>query len=173
METSTLRKVGHATTDPIAARPTHNWSMKVSVSVRLPLSLEDAWAKLSDLPDHVNWMADAERIDFENNQSSGEGTVMHVLTKVGPLSTIDVIKVVDWIPPNLIGVKHTGLFTGEGRFLIDEMSDEATLFTWEEEIIFPWYLGGALGAAVAKPVLTAVWKRNLSRLRQSVEESQP
>ena len=142
--------------------------MQVSVSVRLPLSVEEAWTKLSDLSDHANWMADAERIDFETDQRSGVGTVMHVLTRVGPFKTVDVIKVVDWVPPNLIGVEHVGLFTGEGRFLIDRMSDEATLFTWEETIRFPWYLAGPLGAAVAKPILTAIWKRNLRRLRDSI-----
>ncbi len=143
--------------------------MQVSVSVRLPLSVDAAWAKLSDLEDHVNWMADAERIEFEGEQRSGPGVVMNVLTRVGPFTTTDVIKVVDWVPPNLIGVRHTGLFTGEGKFLIDRMAPDVTLFTWQEKIFFPWWLGGPVGAAFAKPILTAIWKRNLARLKASVE----
>ncbi len=143
--------------------------MQVSVSVRLPLSIQQAWQKLSDLEDHVNWMADAERIDFEGDQRSGAGVVMNVLTRVGPFTTTDVIEVVEWDPPRLIGVEHTGLFTGRGRFLLDATDDRDTLFTWEEEIIFPWYLGGPFGAAVAKPVLSLIWKRNLARLKGSLE----
>ncbi|MBT8199750.1 MAG: SRPBCC family protein [Acidimicrobiia bacterium] len=143
--------------------------MQVSVSVPLQVSIGEAWEKLSDLEDHVNWMADAERIDFEGELRSGPGVTMHVLTRIGPFSTTDVIKVVEWEPPRLIRVDHTGLFTGHGAFHLAPMGDSATLFTWEEEILFPWYLGGPIGAGFAKPVLTLVWKRNLSRLRRSVE----
>jgi hypothetical protein len=35
--------------------------------------------------------------------------------------------------------------------------------------VFPWYLGGPLTALLAAPVLAAIWKRNLSRLKSQLE----
>jgi hypothetical protein len=45
------------------------------------------------------------------------------------------------------------------------------VFTWSETLQFPWWMGGAAGARVARPVLAAVWRRNLRRLRTRVEET--
>ena len=44
-----------------------------------------------------------------------------------------------------------------------------TRFTWNERLRFPWWLGGAVGARLAKPVLRAIWRRNLRRLKAIVE----
>ena len=41
-----------------------------------------------------------------------------------------------------------GLVTGTGRFTLEPLDDgRRTRFTWEEELTFPWWLGGPLGAA--------------------------
>ena len=39
-----------------------------------------------------------------------------------------------------------------------------TRFVWRERLRFPWWLGGPLGAFVARPVLRRVWRRNLRNL---------
>ena len=108
-------------------------------------------------------MADAESIEFMGDQRSGVGTTMSVLTKVGPLQTTDVIRVLVWDPPQSIGVRHEGLVTGEGEFRLRPI-EGGTRFVWMEELVMPWYFGGRLGALVAKPVLAAIWRRNLKRL---------
>lgn len=140
----------------------------ITVSVDLPVGLERAWEKVSDLPDHVNWMADADAIEFEGEQRSGVGTVMNVLTRVGPLSTTDRIEVTHWEPRRRIAVDHRGLVQGTGEFRLEPAGEDATRFVWEERLRFPWWLGGPVAAWAAKPVLALIWRRNLDRLRQQL-----
>lgn len=136
---------------------------KIEVSIDIPHPPSVVWADVEKLETHVEWMVDAETIEFEGQTKRGVGTVMRVLTKVGPLQTVDVIRVVGWDPPHSIAVRHEGLVTGEGEFRLEETSS-GTRFVWVEILTMPWYFGGRLGSVVAKPVLEAVWRRNLRTL---------
>jgi carbon monoxide dehydrogenase subunit G len=109
-------------------------------------------------------MADARSIEFLSGSRSGPGTRMAVDTRFGPLRTRDVIEITGWEPERRIAVRHRGLFTGAGEFRLED-HDGGTRFTWTEEIRFPWWLGGRLGALAARPLFGWVWRRNLGRLR--------
>ncbi len=135
----------------------------VTVSVDLPKDPETVWEDVSQLETHVEWMADAESIEFQSEQRRGTGVVMRVLTRVGFIRTADVIRVVSWDPPHSIGVVHEGLVTGTGEFRLDAI-DGGTRFTWDEKLRLPWFLGGPIGSVVARPILAWVWRRNLRRL---------
>ncbi len=136
---------------------------KIEVSVDIPQPPSVVWADVERLETHVEWMADADSIEFIGEQRRDVGTVMQVLTKVGPLRTNDVIRVVGWEPGRSISVRHEGLITGTGEFLLETI-ESGTRFVWREHLEMPWYFGGPAGALAAKPVLTWVWRRNLSRL---------
>lgn len=110
-------------------------------------------------------MADAETITFEGEKRRGVGTIMLVLTKVGPFRTRDVIRITSWEELRSIGVVHEGLVTGSGEFTLEPTSS-GTRFVWREDLTMPWYLGGRIGATVASPVLAWVWRRNLRRLAE-------
>ena len=63
-----------------------------------------------------------------------------------------------------IGVRHVGLVTGTGRFMLRRARRPArTRLTWDEDLRFPWWLGRRAGAVVAAPALRAVWRGNLRR----------
>ena len=62
----------------------------IEVSIRIDRSLHDVWDQVSRLEDHADWMMDVESITFLDNQTSGIGTTMDVLTRVGPFTTTDV-----------------------------------------------------------------------------------
>ena len=136
---------------------------KVRVEIELPVSPEAVWADISQLATHVEWMADAESIEFLTDSRQGVGTRIRVATRVGPFRTADLMEFTAWEPPRLMAVSHQGLFTGEGRFVCEPTSN-GSRFHWEETIRFPWYLGGPLGAWFARPVLGTIWRRNLRRL---------
>lgn len=141
----------------------------IEVSVEIQAPLEAVWAAAADLGSHTEWMTDAESITFITARQRGLGTRMEVATRIGPLRTKDVMEVTEWEDRRRIGVRHTGLVTGQGAFELEEIDPATTRFTWRERLTFPWYLGGPLIARVAAPVLGAVWKRNLKRLKSRLE----
>ena len=141
---------------------------KVVVAVQIPRSPEEVWADLEQLETHVEWMADAERIDFVGEQRRGVGTTMRVLTKVGPIRTTDVIRVRGWEPPRSIAVRHEGIVAGEGEFVLIP-SRSGTRFVWTEDLAIPWYLGGPVAGVIVSLILAVVWRRNLKRLAARFE----
>lgn len=138
--------------------------MGVTVAVLIEAPLEKVWEAAADLASHVEWMADAERIDFPTPQRTGVGTRMEVLTRIGPFTISDEMEVTGWDPPHRIAVRHQGLVTGEGEFRLDPVAG-GVVFTWRETLHFPWFLGGPVGASLTQPFFRWIWRRNLTRLR--------
>ena len=144
---------------------------RVRVSVVIDARPAEVWWAVEDIAGHVAWMADAEAIRFTTPQRAGVGTTFECDTKVGPLRVTDRMTITEWRPGRTMGVRHTGLVTGEGRFTLRRSRRGRTRFTWEERLRFPWWFGGPVGALLATPVLRAVWRGNLRRLRAQVEGS--
>jgi hypothetical protein len=124
---------------------------------------EAVWDDVRRIDTHVEWMADAVSIAFRTAQRQGVGTEFTCLTRIGPLRTTDVMRVTEWDPPSVLGIEHRGAVRGRGRFTL-RAAPGGTRFCWEEELRFPWWMGGPLGAQVARPLLRRVWARNLERL---------
>jgi hypothetical protein len=108
-------------------------------------------------------MKDVIAILFAGEQRRGVGTRIDVDTRLGPLRTIDRIEFVRWEPGVAMGVSHKGLIGGCGDFTLASGGD-ATTVTWREELEFPWYFGGRLGLALARPLLRRMRRGNLTRL---------
>jgi len=143
---------------------------QINVSVRIAAPVPRVWKEAADLGSHAEWMAEAESIVFQSDQRSGVGTRMSVSTKVGPLRTHDIMEVIGWNEGESIAVRHEGLVTGEGIFILSPHGEE-TVFTWSERLKFPWYFGGRLTARAAAVVLRRIWRNNLERFRRRVESS--
>lgn len=137
---------------------------RIRVSVTLDAPPGVVWADLSQVASHQEWMLDAVAIRFLPGPTHGVGTTFECDTKVGPLRLTDVMEVTSWEAEREMGVVHRGVVTGTGRFVLSSKRRRRTRFTWQEELAFPWWLGGRVGAFAAKPVLAAVWRRNLANL---------
>lgn len=137
---------------------------KLRVSTTIDAPPDEVWDDVSDLASHVEWMHDARAITFTSERSSGVGTTFDCETRVGPFGLTDRMEVTSWVRGREIGVRHVGLVTGVGRFTIRRLRRGRTRFTWTERLRFPWWMGGPVGAVVARPVLRRVWKRNLRSL---------
>ncbi len=144
---------------------------RICVATDYDAAPEAVWAAIDQVDTHVDWMADAETIRFVTEQTEGVGTRYECVTRIGPFRLTDRMEITEWEPGRAMGVRHTGLVTGTGRFTISPLgSGDRSRFTWEEDLTFPWWLGGPVGSAVAGPtVMRRVWVANLERLRPLVE----
>ncbi len=137
--------------------------MSIRVATTIDAPPEVVWSNLADVGSHVEWMLDAEAIRFTSPQRQGVGTTFDCDTRLGPFRLTDRMEVTEWDEGRVMGVRHAGLVKGEGRFTLAPVDGgHHTRFTWEERLAFPWSLTG--------PVLAAIWRRNLRRLKRSVEQ---
>ena len=146
---------------------------EIRVAIEIDATPARVWAVVEPVENHVDWMHDAVAIRFTGKQTRGVGTEFLCDTKVGPIKLVDRMEITEWVPGEVMGVRHIGLVTGSGRFTLEPIDlDRRTRFVWQEELTFPWWLGGPIGAYIGgKVVLRAIWKRNLRGLKRLVEES--
>ena len=140
----------------------------MSVGTTVAASPRQVWEHIADVRSHVGWMKDAAAIRLVGGAANQVGAIYEVDTRVGPLRLLDVVEVTEWDEARSMGVRHAGLVTGTGRFTL-RRHDAGTRFEWEEELVFPWWMGGPPGALLGSLVLKQVWKRNLRTLRHQVE----
>ncbi|MEM9652586.1 MAG: SRPBCC family protein [Actinomycetota bacterium] len=143
----------------------------VVVSITIEKTPAEVWADVRDIASHVTWMQDAVEIRFLTDQTEGVGTRFECDTKVGSLGLTDVKEITSWVNEQRMGVQHVGLVEGIGEFTLTAIAPDRTEFRWEEDLSFPWWMGGPFGAFVARPVLKFIWKRNLLRLKGRLEAS--
>jgi uncharacterized protein YndB with AHSA1/START domain len=143
---------------------------RIAVAVDIDAPPDTVWHAVEPIERHVEWMADAVAIRFETDQTRGVGTRFLCDTRVGPLRLTDRMTITEWSPGAAMGVAHTGVVTGRGRFTLTPLDGQRTRFAWEEELHFPWWLGGRLGELVGgQLVMRAIWRRNLRRLAAVIE----
>jgi uncharacterized protein YndB with AHSA1/START domain len=142
----------------------------IVVSVVIDAPPSRVWQELETIERHVDWMVDAVAIRFTTDGHRGVGTRFDCDTKVGPAKLVDQMEITEWEPDHAMGVRHVGLVTGAGRFVLQPTVGGGTLVTWSEELDFPWWLGGRLGSALGgRLVLARLWRRNLQTLKGIVE----
>jgi len=129
------------------------------------------WEELRHIDRHVDWMADAAAIDFTSAARQGEGVTFTCLTRIGPFRLRDRMTTTAWIDGWEMGVRHDGIVAGSGRFTLRPRRRGRTRLTWDEQLRFPLWMGGRVGALVARPVLRAIWRGNLRRLAAIVERT--
>lgn len=144
---------------------------KVNVAVTIDAPPEGVWTEVARVERHVDWMTDAVEIMFTSRSRRGEGTSFDCLTKVGPIRLTDHMEVTEWVEGRSIGVRHTGMVTGSGRFTLDDAGAGRTRFSWKEVLRYPVWLGGPVGGVVGDKVMARIWRRNLQNLKALVERN--
>lgn len=140
----------------------------IAVEIVIDAPASFVWSDVEDITTHVDWMQDAAAIRFLSDTTRGIGTRFECDTVVGPFKLTDVMEITEWEDARRMGVRHQGIVGGTGVFSLTP-SGSATVFSWVEELDFPWYFAGPVGASVARPVLKAIWRGNLRRLKKRIE----
>ena len=143
----------------------------IRVAIDINASTQRVWEVVEPIERHIDWMEDAVAIRFKTDQTRGTGTEFYCDTKVGPIKLVDEMKITSWVPEKAMGVTHTGVVTGTGEFTLEALSPSSTRFVWTEVLVFPWWLGGKLGALVGgQIVMKAIWRKNLRILKKLAEQ---
>ncbi len=145
---------------------------RIGLTVMISAPPAAVWASVSNLASHTEWMQDAVAIRFVSDATTGAGVVMDCDTRIGPLQVTDRLVVTEWDEGRMIAIRHEGAVIGTGRFVLAAAGPDRTMFSWTEDLRFPWWMGGPLGAAAARPVLTWTWRRSLAALRRQIEGAQ-
>ena len=74
------------------------------------------------------------------------------------------MEIVEWEPERR-WAETLRIVSGVGHFTLTPISS-GTRVSWYESIELPLRFGGKLGERIAKPLLTAIWRRNLRSLRK-------
>ena len=153
----------------------------VTVSIDLDATPLEVWAFVEPIERHVDWMTDAVAIRFQTEQTRDVGTAFLCDTRIGPIRLVDRMEITEWQPiveSIGLGDRTDGRPPHRHRGRCRRVHDRGrhptrrsrTRFTWTEQLDFPWYLGGRLGAIVGgKLVLGPIWRRNLRTLKRLVE----
>jgi carbon monoxide dehydrogenase subunit G len=136
----------------------------VDISQHISASPEAVWEELRQIDRHVHWMLDAAEIRFLSTQHEGLGTKFECDTKIGPLKVTDIMEVTEWNAGKSIRVRHKGVVTGEGNLAVAPETDGSSIVRWTEDLKFPWYFGGPIGAQLLRPIFVLIWRGNLKRL---------
>jgi len=145
---------------------------RIAVTVEIDAPVERVWAAVEPIERHVEWMHDAVAIRFQGEQKRGVGTTFLCDTKVGPIKLVDRMEITEWMPRSRVGVRHSGVVTGTGSFVMTPIDlDRRTRFVWTEELHFPWWLGGLIGERIGGNLaMKAIWRRNLRGLKRLIEQ---
>ena len=143
---------------------------QIRVAITIDAAPAKVWADVRDIASHTSWMADAEAIRFTSASTKGVGTTFDCETRVGPLHLTDRMEVTEWVEGSTMGIRHVGVVTGTGRFTLAPTDRGGTRFAWEEDLTFPWWLGGRLGGLVGGRILRMIWRRNLRALKARIED---
>jgi len=145
----------------------------INVAIAISRPPAEVWDSVKDIESHTEWMKDASAIRITSQSKAGEGTHFECDTKIGPFRLVDKMTITSWQENSVMGVSHQGIVSGWGQFSLEESHSGGTIFRWAESLRFPWYLGGQLGAVIARPILRWVWNGNLRRLKALIEQSDP
>jgi len=139
---------------------------KIRVSTVIDATADEVWDDIRHIDRHVEWMADAKEIRITSDFAEGPGVRFECDTNIGPFHMTDHMEVTGWTDQRSMAVRHVGIVTGEGEFVITPIGDDAVEFAWSETLSFPWWMGGPVGALFGGIVFRVVWMRNLRALRK-------
>jgi uncharacterized protein YndB with AHSA1/START domain len=127
------------------------------------------WPFLVDWDRLPRWMKDMRDVRVTSARKEGVGVEAVATVRIAGISTRDRIRVTRWEPPNVLEIAHLGWVKGTGRMELSPAGNGSDL-RWRETLIPPWGALGRLGMYAVLPLMRRVFRRDLERLKQLVED---
>jgi hypothetical protein len=112
-------------------------------------------------------MEEMKSIRLRSPGPLGVGTRGEADVRIFMVGVVDAVEVDVHDPPTHLGIRHVGLFAGEGRIALEAIDADRTLVRWDERLVPPLFPN--LGQVLQKPVLGAIFQGDLERLKEIVE----
>jgi hypothetical protein len=123
---------------------------------------EEVFAALVDWSTQGEWML-GTRV-WAEGPADGVGGRFAAFTGVGRLGFLDTMEIVEWEPPRLVRVQHTGtVVRGAGVFEVLSLPEGRSRFVWREELDLPLGALGRAGFALVRPAFAAGVDHSLRR----------
>jgi uncharacterized membrane protein len=152
----------------LAARRGPNPPLAMDMLAVVDAPIEDTWAVVADIPRQPEWMHDMKRVTIQTPGPIRPGTRAEATVRILGISVSDPVEITELDRPGRFGIRHEGLFTGDGVITLEEGADGTTTIVRWRETLVPSILP-ELGARVQAPILTRVFQDDLHRLKRLVE----
>jgi uncharacterized membrane protein len=152
----------------LAARRGTNPPLAMDMLEVIDASIAETWAVVSDIPRQPEWMHDMKRVAIETPGPVGRGTRAEATVRILGISVTDPVEITELEPPTRFGLRHEGLFTGEGLITLEPGADgTTTIVRWRETLVPP--VLPEVAARAQSPILTRIFQDDLHRLKRLVE----
>jgi uncharacterized protein YndB with AHSA1/START domain len=132
---------------------------------------ERVFAALTDWSTQGEWML-GTRV-WSQGPAQGVGGQISAFTGAGRVGFLDTMEIVEWEPPRLVRVRHTGhVVRGDGVFEVLALPGGRSRFVWREELDLPLGALGRAGYALVRPAFGAGVRRSLDRFAALVAAGQ-
>ena len=128
----------------------------------------DVWPYIVDWERSVRWMEELSDVTVTSPHREGVGVEAVAAVRIAGLTTRDRIRVTRWEPPHRLEIDHLGWVRGQAVMDL-AATPPGTLLTWEERLVPPWGVLGAVGLRVFLPAMRRVFRRDIDRLRSLAE----
>lgn len=140
----------------------------VRETVQVAAPADDVFAALTDWSGQGDWMF-ATSVRPTRGSGRQDGDEITARTGIGPIGFTDTMTIVEWDPPRICRVRHTGkLVRGTASFGVADLGPENSRVDWIEELDLPFGRLGSLGFALGRPVFTYFVRLSLRRFAAHV-----
>jgi uncharacterized protein YndB with AHSA1/START domain len=146
------------------------FQLSMRVDIRRPP--KTVWPFLVDWERLPRWMEDMRDVRVTSVHREGVGVEAIATVRIAGITTRDRVRVTRWQPPKVLEIVHLGWVKGTGHMELSPAGNGSDL-RWRETLIPPWGTLGRLGIRAVLPLMRRVFRRDLERLKQLVEEAAP
>lgn len=144
---------------------------EINLSIEIAAPLQRVWDYASDIARQPEWMHEMKRVEMLTPPPVQPGSRGRATVRIFGISTTDDVVITRYEPPTAFGIRHEGRFTGEGLLTFTAVDAVTTRIDWMEYLrppIFP-----NLGGFAQRPVLSAIFRGDLTHLKRILEEGAP